>query len=154
MGSQFTPTSNIRGQSTPHSCLQRTPLAAIVVGSMCHRAGKAEGKGQYLDYPCNRLCLLFGFAPVMIIISYTIEECTNLPSRVTLHFEGVNNAFYAWLNGTLLGYSQDSCLPAEFDVDGILRPGRNLLAIQVRAIISHGGMYAASQPVYFAMSAE
>lgn len=51
--------------------------------------------------------------------------------RVWLHFGGVNNAFYCWLNGTLLGYSQDSCCPAEFDVTAVLKPGQNLLAVQV-----------------------
>jgi beta-galactosidase len=51
--------------------------------------------------------------------------------RTFLHFAGVNNAMYAWLNGQLLGYSQDSCLPAEFEVTHVLRSGRNLLSVQV-----------------------
>ena len=55
-----------------------------------------------------------------------------VPCRITLHFEAVNNAFYAWLNGQLLGYSQDSCLPAEFDVTDIVSTGENVLAVQVR----------------------
>ena len=46
-------------------------------------------------------------------------------------FEGVDSAFYCWLNGARLGYSQDSRLPAEFDASGVLRPGRNTLAVQV-----------------------
>ncbi|HRU95040.1 MAG TPA: hypothetical protein P5195_07425, partial [Anaerolineae bacterium] len=33
--------------------------------------------------------------------------------RVFLRFEGVDSAFHVWLNGALLGYSQDSRLPAE-----------------------------------------
>ena len=48
-----------------------------------------------------------------------------------LHFRGVNNAFYCWLNGTMLGYSQDSCCPAEFEVTALLKPGQNMLAVQV-----------------------
>ena len=48
-----------------------------------------------------------------------------------VHFGGVNNAFYAWLNGKMLGYSQDSCCPAEFEVTSLLQPGRNVLAVQV-----------------------
>ena len=51
--------------------------------------------------------------------------------RITIHFEAVNNAFYAWLNGQLLGYSQDSCLPAEFDVTDIVSTGQNVLTVQV-----------------------
>lgn len=51
--------------------------------------------------------------------------------RVFLHFEAVNNAFYVWVNGQQLGYSQDSCLPAEFEITNVLQPGRNLLTVQV-----------------------
>ncbi|MGE5527824.1 MAG: glycoside hydrolase family 2 TIM barrel-domain containing protein [Patescibacteria group bacterium] len=51
--------------------------------------------------------------------------------RVFLVFEGVDSAFHAWLNGSPLGYSQGSHLPAEFDLTPLLRPGENLLAVQV-----------------------
>lgn len=53
--------------------------------------------------------------------------------RITIQFEAVNNAFYAWLNGQLLGYSQDSCLPAEFDVTDIVSTEQNILTVQVFA---------------------
>ena len=53
--------------------------------------------------------------------------------RITIHFEAVNNAFYVWLNGQLLGYSQDSCLPAEFDVTDVVSTEQNTLTVQVRA---------------------
>ena len=33
--------------------------------------------------------------------------------RVYLHFAGVDSAFYAWVNGHKLGYSEDSRTPAE-----------------------------------------
>jgi beta-galactosidase len=46
-------------------------------------------------------------------------------------FEGVDSAFYLWVNGQPVGYSQGSRLPAEFDVTPYLRPGRNTLAAQV-----------------------
>lgn len=52
-------------------------------------------------------------------------------SRVFLQFDGVNNAFYVWVNGKPVGYSQDSCLPAEFDVSDFLKEGRNLISVQV-----------------------
>lgn len=51
--------------------------------------------------------------------------------RVFLLFEAVGSAFYCWLNGAWLGYSQDSCLPAEFDITAQLRAGVNTLAVQV-----------------------
>ena len=46
-------------------------------------------------------------------------------------FEGVDCAFAAWLNGSFVGLSKDSRLPAEFEVGHLLRAGRNLLAVQV-----------------------
>ncbi|WP_420455667.1 glycoside hydrolase family 2 TIM barrel-domain containing protein [Rubrivirga sp.] len=51
--------------------------------------------------------------------------------RVTLHFGGVNSAFYVWVNGREVGYSQDSKVPAEFDVTDHVRPGRNEIAVEV-----------------------
>jgi len=50
---------------------------------------------------------------------------------VFLHFNGVISAFYVWVNGNYVGYSQDSMTPAEFDVTGFLKPGENLVAVQV-----------------------
>ncbi len=48
-----------------------------------------------------------------------------------LVFDGVESAFYVWLNGEFLGYSEDSRLPAEFDISKKLKDGTNLLAVQV-----------------------
>lgn len=39
-------------------------------------------------------------------------------------FDGVNSAFHLWCNGHWIGYSQDSRLPAEFDLTPYLRPGK------------------------------
>ncbi len=46
-------------------------------------------------------------------------------------FEGVNSAFHLWCNGQWLGYSQDSRLPAEFDLSPYLVDGENHLAVMV-----------------------
>jgi beta-galactosidase len=51
--------------------------------------------------------------------------------EVFLHFAGVESAFYVWVNGVKVGYSQGSRLPAEFDITGYLRPGENVLAVEV-----------------------
>lgn len=52
--------------------------------------------------------------------------------RVVIHFDGVDSAFYAWLNGHKLGYHEDSRTPAEFDLTPYLQPaGSNLLAVEV-----------------------
>lgn len=51
--------------------------------------------------------------------------------QVTLHFGGVSSAMYVWVNGTQVGYSEDSRLPAEFDISPYVQPGNNKLAVQV-----------------------
>ncbi len=51
--------------------------------------------------------------------------------RIFLLFEAVDSAFYAWVNGQFLGYSQDSRLPAEFDATALAHTGQNSLAVQV-----------------------
>jgi beta-galactosidase len=51
--------------------------------------------------------------------------------RVVLHFGGVKSAFYCWLNGEFVGYSQDSFTPAEFDITSLLKKGENRLAVKV-----------------------
>jgi len=43
--------------------------------------------------------------------------------QVFLVFEGVDSAFYAWVNGRFVGYSEDSRLPAEFNVTPYVRFG-------------------------------
>ena len=51
--------------------------------------------------------------------------------RTAIVFGGVDSAFYLWLNGKKVGYSEDSRTPAEFDLTSYLQEGENLLAIEV-----------------------
>lgn len=51
--------------------------------------------------------------------------------RVILHFGGVSSAMFVWVNGQKVGYSQDSRLPAEFDITDVIKPGVNQLAVEV-----------------------
>lgn len=51
--------------------------------------------------------------------------------QVFINFGGVNSAFYLWVNGEQVGYSQDSMLPAEFNITPYLTKGENILAAQV-----------------------
>lgn len=48
-----------------------------------------------------------------------------------LHFGAVKSAFYVWVNGKKVGYSQDSKLPAEFNVTDFVKPGKNSVALEV-----------------------
>lgn len=51
--------------------------------------------------------------------------------RVFLSFQGVETAFYVWMNGEFVGYSEDSFTPAEFEVTDYLQEGTNKLAVEV-----------------------
>ena len=51
--------------------------------------------------------------------------------EVFVHFGAVKSAFYAWVNGSYLGYSEDSKTPAEWDITPYLRPGTNSIAVEV-----------------------
>ena len=51
--------------------------------------------------------------------------------RVHLDFAGVKSAFYLWVNGQRVGYSQDSFTPAAFDITPFVTSGRNTLAVEV-----------------------
>ncbi len=51
--------------------------------------------------------------------------------RIFIIFEGVDSAFYLWVNEQEIGYSQGSRLPAEFDLTGVVKPGTNTLSAQV-----------------------
>ncbi len=51
--------------------------------------------------------------------------------KIVLSFGGVESAFYLWINGQKVGYSQGSRLPAEFDITEYVQTGENLIAAQV-----------------------
>ncbi len=51
--------------------------------------------------------------------------------RAILHFEGVDNAFYVYLNGEFVGFSKGSRLPHEFDITKNLKKGENILKVIV-----------------------
>jgi len=51
--------------------------------------------------------------------------------QIFLHFDGVKSAFYLWVNGRKVGYSQDSMTPAEFNITQYLKSGENTLAVEV-----------------------
>ncbi len=50
---------------------------------------------------------------------------------IILHFGGVSSAFYVWLNGEFVGYSEDTRLPSEFDITKLAKKGENKIAVKV-----------------------
>jgi len=51
--------------------------------------------------------------------------------EIFLQFGAVSSAFYVWLNEQLVGYSQDSKMPAEFNITKYLKKGKNSIAVEV-----------------------
>lgn len=51
--------------------------------------------------------------------------------NVFVHFGAVKSAFYLYVNGEKVGYSQGAKLPAEFDITKYLKPGKNSIAAEV-----------------------
>jgi len=51
--------------------------------------------------------------------------------RVFLTFDGVDSAFFVWINGEKVGYSVNSRNAAEFDVTKFVKPGKNMVAVEV-----------------------
>ena len=52
-------------------------------------------------------------------------------SQVFVRLNGVASAFYLWINGEKVGYAEDSFSPDEFNITKYLKPGRNLIAVEV-----------------------
>ncbi|WP_333572338.1 glycoside hydrolase family 2 TIM barrel-domain containing protein [Sphingomonas sp.] len=82
-------------------------------------------------FPANRPLIPHASNPVG---SYRRE--VELPAHwggadVVLHIGAAGSAYYVWVNGHKVGYSEDSKLPSEFDVTRYVAPGRNVIAIQV-----------------------
>ncbi len=61
---------------------------------------------------------------------FTLTEET-LTRRQYLNFEGVDSAFYVWVNGQFVGYSQVSHCTSEFDVTDYVHAGDNRLVVLV-----------------------
>ena len=62
--------------------------------------------------------------------TFSVEEGLQ-NKQLFIHFGAVNSAFYIWINGKKVGYSEGSKTPAEFDITSYIRKGENSLALQV-----------------------
>ncbi len=51
--------------------------------------------------------------------------------RIFVTFDGVDSAFFLWINGQQVGYSVNSRNAAEFDITRYVKPGRNMIAVEV-----------------------
>ncbi|EJL91191.1 beta-galactosidase [Pantoea sp. GM01] len=64
-------------------------------------------------------------------LTFKVDDNWLQQGQTRIIFDGVNSAFFLWCNGQWIGYSQDSRLPAEFDLSRALQPGQNRLAVMV-----------------------
>ncbi len=71
------------------------------------------------------------YNPVGSYVRYFEVEEALLGKPVSISFQGVEIAFYVWLNGQFVGYSEDTFTPSEFDLSPYLLEGRNKLAVEV-----------------------
>ena len=60
----------------------------------------------------------------------------NIPSdwkdkEIYFNFWVISSAFYVWVNEKLVGYSEDSKVPAEFNITKYLKSGKNSVAVEV-----------------------
>ena len=62
--------------------------------------------------------------------TFSIPE-TWKDEQIILHFAGAKSAMYLYINGQFAGYSQGSKTPAEFDLSSLVKPGENLISIQM-----------------------
>ncbi len=67
--------------------------------------------------------------------------------QIFLNFDGVDSAFYVWINGHQVGFSKDSRLPAEFNITPYLQPDTNTLAVRVYRWSD--GSYLEDQDMWF-----
>ncbi|WP_430812263.1 MULTISPECIES: glycoside hydrolase family 2 TIM barrel-domain containing protein [unclassified Carboxylicivirga] len=61
---------------------------------------------------------------------FTVDESWD-GREIFIQFDGVKSAFYLWVNGQKVGYSQGSMTPAEFNITDYLQTGENVLAVEV-----------------------
>ena len=71
------------------------------------------------------------FNPVASYVKYFELPEDWKGEKVCISFQGVESAFALWLNGTYVGYAEDSFDPSEFDLTPYLIDGENKLAVQV-----------------------
>ena len=61
----------------------------------------------------------------------SIFRTTGKEDEIFIHFDGVYSAMYLWVNGKKVGYSQGANNDAEFNITKYVKPGKNVLAVEV-----------------------
>ena len=71
------------------------------------------------------------FNPVASYVKYFTLPEGFVKNGLYISFQGVESGFALWLNGSYVGYSEDSFTPSEFDLTPYVKEGENKLAVKV-----------------------
>lgn len=71
------------------------------------------------------------FNPVASYVKYFTLPEGFIKNGLYISFQGVESGFALWLNGSYVGYSEDSFTPSEFDLTPYVKEGENKLAVKV-----------------------
>ncbi|NDV64762.1 glycoside hydrolase family 2 TIM barrel-domain containing protein [Bacteroides sp. 224] len=63
--------------------------------------------------------------------NFTLPDEWKQSGQTFVRFEGVMSAFYVWINGEQVGYSQGSMEPSEFNITPYIKTGENQIALEV-----------------------
>ena len=69
--------------------------------------------------------------PVGSYVTYFDLDEALKGNEIYLSFQGVEAAFYVWINGAFVGYSEDTFTPSEFLITPYLKEKNNKLAVEV-----------------------
>ena len=71
------------------------------------------------------------FNPVASYVKYFTLPEAFIKNGLYISFQGVESGFALWINGSYVGYSEDSFTPSEFDLTSYVKEGENKLAVKV-----------------------
>lgn len=71
------------------------------------------------------------FNPVASYVKYFEVPGKMRGKEIRISFQGVESGMAVWLNGSYVGYSEDSFTPSDFELTPYLKEGENKLAVQV-----------------------
>ena len=71
------------------------------------------------------------FNPVARYVKYFEVPASMQGKKIFISFQGAESGLALWLNGSFVGYSEDSFTPSEFELTPYLKEGENKLAAQV-----------------------
>ncbi len=79
------------------------------------------------------------------ITNFTLDEISE--KHVFIRFGGVKSAYYLWINGEKVGYSQGSMITSEFDITKYVKKGTNKVSLLVYKYSD--GTYLEDQDMWF-----